>query len=139
MSSFVVFPPICNQYPPYISLDSILNSKPVENERQRRREPPTTTPRPRPRHHQRPHLSVMAGWLSSRRGCCPISYLARRTSIERRGDLVFRDTRFLSHPSVGGTGGYDIRFRQIFITDYQAGRFVPAQIRHRSYRRWEAL
>ena len=27
--SFDVVPPICNQYPPYISLDSILNSKPI--------------------------------------------------------------------------------------------------------------
>ena len=53
---------------------------------------------------------------------------ARRTGIERRGGLVFRDIRFRSHQrSADGKGGYDIQFRQIFMTDYQAGRFVPAQ------------
>ena len=50
----------------------------------------------------------------------------RRTDIEGV-DLVFRDTCFLSRPNVGCTWGYDIPFRQIFVTDYQTGRFVSAK------------
>ena len=49
------------------------------------------------------------------------AHFRKRTGIERV-DLMYRDTRFLPHPNVGGTWGYDIPFRQMFVTDYQAGQ-----------------
>ena len=55
------------------------------------------------------------------------AHFRKRTGIERV-DLMYRDTRFLPHPNVGGTRGYNIPFRQIFITDYQAGCLFLANI-----------
>jgi hypothetical protein len=42
-----------------------------------------------------------------------------------RVDGVFRDTRFLPHPSVGGLRGYDIPFRQMVVEAYRAGNPAP--------------
>ncbi len=39
--------------------------------------------------------------------------------------MVLRDTRFLPHPSIGGSRGYDIPFRQMILDGYQAGNPAP--------------
>jgi len=42
-----------------------------------------------------------------------------------RVEGVLRDTRFLPHPSIGGSRGYDIPFRQMMVEAYQAGNPAP--------------
>ena len=49
----------------------------------------------------------------------------RRNSGVARVDGVLRDTRFLPHPSVGGSRGYDIPFRQMIVEAYRAGNPAP--------------
>jgi hypothetical protein len=46
-----------------------------------------------------------------------------------RVDRVLRDTRFLPHPSVGGSRGYDIPFRQMIVDAYLVGNPAPVGMR----------
>jgi hypothetical protein len=39
----------------------------------------------------------------------------RQNNGVERVDGVLRDTRFLTHPRVGGSRGYDIPFRQMIV------------------------
>ena len=50
-----------------------------------------------------------------------------------RVDGVLRDTRFLSHPRIGGTRGYDIPFRQMIGDAYQVGNPAPEGMRASVY------
>ena len=59
----------------------------------------------------------------------------RRNNGVERVDGVLRDTRFLTHPRVGGSRGYDIPFRQMMLEYHNAGRPVPLSLM-RSVRRW---
>jgi hypothetical protein len=52
-----------------------------------------------------------------------------------RVDRILRDTRFLPHPSIGGSRGYDIPFRQMILDAYQAGNPAPEGML-RSIQRW---
>ena len=52
----------------------------------------------------------------------------RNNGVERV-DGVLRDTRFLTHPRVGGSRGYDITFRQMIVDAYQAGNPAPERMR----------
>jgi hypothetical protein len=52
-----------------------------------------------------------------------------------RVEGVLRDTRFLPHPSIGGSRGYDIPFRQMMVEAYQAGNPAPEGML-RSIQRW---
>ena len=54
-----------------------------------------------------------------------------------RVDRVLRDTRFLPHPSRGGSRGYDIPFGQIIVDAYRAGNPAPKGMT-RSIQRWTA-
>jgi hypothetical protein len=47
----------------------------------------------------------------------------------KRVDGVLRDTRFLPHPSAGGSRGYDIPFRQMIVDAYQAENPAPEGMR----------
>ena len=51
-----------------------------------------------------------------------------------RVDGVLRDTRFLPHPRLGGTRGYDIPFRQMIIDAYRAGNPPPKGMKASVYR-----
>ena len=53
----------------------------------------------------------------------------RRNNGVERVDGVLRDTRFLTHPRVGGSRGYDIPFRQMIVDAYQAGNPAPEGMR----------
>ena len=46
-----------------------------------------------------------------------------------RVDGLLRDTQFLPHPSVGGSRGYEIPFRQMVVEAYRAGNPAPEGMR----------
>ena len=57
----------------------------------------------------------------------------RRDNGVVRVDGVLRDTRFLSHPRIGGTRGYDIPFHQMIVDAYQVGNPAPEGMRASVY------
>ncbi len=58
----------------------------------------------------------------------------RRNNGVERVDGVLRDTRFLPHPSVGGSRGYDIPFRQMIVDAFQAVNPAPEGMRSSVWR-----
>ena len=59
----------------------------------------------------------------------------RRSIGASRVDQVPRDTRFLPHPSRGGSRGYDVNMRRMILDTYQATGHCPPGMRM-SVQRW---
>ena len=90
--------------------------------------PPSSTPtRRRPRHH---NIIVRMDALQNEEDAAKW----RRNNGVERVDGVLRDTRFLPHPSAGGSRGYDIPFRQMIVDAYQAGNPAPEGMRNSVWR-----
>ena len=77
-----------------------------------------------------PYLAVMAAYQLEEDAA-----RWRRSVGASRVDQVPRDTRFLPHPSRGGSRGYDIDMRRMVLDTYQTtGHFPPGM--RRSIQRW---
>ena len=77
-----------------------------------------------------PYLAVMAAYQPEEDAA-----RWRRSVGASRVDQVPRDTRFLPHPSRGGSRGYDIDMRRMVLDTYQTtGHFPPGM--RRSIQRW---